>query len=319
MGAGAVALLGLTVAATFGGVEPLPGAVTCYHQHFGPVATALLADQGPWPADWPAFFAASGVRELVGAGRPDGLRCPDDTARAGADPLVEASFALMAGLERDMPPILLACWEREARHVWTVRYRDGGTGRRVTAWVQTLGGGDRLAVDADVPPGVPEAEVQQRVQVRLTALVHAHAVAVAVAREHAACAAGDGGARARCLAALAHADHRTRACAAWALARAGCAEAVPALQVALRRESQLSAREEIARALALLGDRAGVEALLSALAAAPSVGGEPGDPAPPHVRRDRAHAALRRLAGRDWGHPADPAALAAWQAWGRGA
>jgi hypothetical protein len=307
---------------TLEGAEPIPPQVDCITMGFGPAATAAFADPtAPWPASWRELLDDPRRGAVTGFGSAVALRCPEDSARAGADPLTNPSYELVKGLERDMPPFLIACHEREVFHVWSPSLRaDEQKVRYASAWMFTVCG-ERVRFIRQIGTGEADADAGARVTVELQGLVRRNQDAIAFAiKARDQLKAGSDRARADIRGALRRAGApRMRACAAWAAGAAGDRSIVPALHQALRSERSASVREEVARALALLGDRAGVPLLIAALEARNLAGAAPGDPAPPDVRRRRAYTALVQLAGRDLGDPARaPEALAAWKDWAAG-
>lgn len=309
---GVVIVVILILGLVLPGPEPDSGSRICRESVIGPLGAALTGPPGPWPGSWAALLAAPSSRPL-GLEGTMALRCPEDP-QAG-DPLAAPSFVLISGLDRDMPPVLVACHERACFHIRSGR----GNVSYAQLWFVTLGGTiDYFAVQ--VTPLEDGTQARRRVEQSLAALVGRDRRGLAVAAERGAVTAGDPQAIGVVTDALRSDDHRVRQCAAWTAGAAGHPALTAPLRDALDRDPEIEVREEIARSLAKLGDPAGVPVLLAAFAGTADVprGHGPGEPAAPRERRARAHAGLVALAGRDVGGLFDgPAAVAAWREWAK--
>jgi hypothetical protein len=277
----------------------------------GPVGAALTGVPGPWPADWQALLAAPNSRPL-GMESATALRCPEDPVTG--DPLAQPSFVLITGLDRDMPPQLVACHERACFHIRSGR----GNVEYALLYFVTLGG-DVDSFAAPISGRLPEAAARAAVERSMASLAAQDRSGIALAGRRGAVAAKDAEAIRVLRESLQARNHRLRLCAAWTAGAAGNRDLVPSLRNALGREPDLQVREELARSLALLGDRSGLPLLLAAFEAPPRWRGHgPSEPASDAERRARAHRGLTALAGEDLGGLFDPAAAGAWQAWAAG-
>ncbi|MCI0340940.1 MAG: HEAT repeat domain-containing protein [Planctomycetales bacterium] len=324
LGAGTVAVAGGILHA-LPGVEPDSGHWVCERTVFGPLAAGFAraaARREPWPQDLPELLRAAGYGEAL---PPLALRCPDDLGREARDPLADPSFVLVPGLRADMPPETIALYEREAFHSVPLHHASEGRLPGVAIHVATLGGDVQLG-RALVGSG-GEAAARAALLSQVESLVARDRRGLALASRARDARAGDEAARAALRAGLADGDERVRAFAAWTCAEAGDLSLVPALRAALPRcgdDRSSGAAEEIARALALLGDRSGARVLAEALEAEDPAGrrSDLGDPAPGFSRRTRAFEALGKLPGEkprgylpsaDRARRAGPAAE--WRAW----
>ncbi len=325
LGAGGLAVAGGVLHA-LPGAGPDPGHWVCERTVFGPLATGFVratAGGEPWPRDLPSLLSAAGYGEPLPAGA---LRCPDDAGREGRDPLADPSVVLVPGLRADMPPATIALYERAAFHSPLLHVSDGRRVPGVGLHLATIGGTVDLARDAIGAEG--DGEARRAVLQEVERAVAADRCGLDIAGRVRDVAASDSpvreAARQAVRRGLADPEPRVRAFAAWTAAESRDASFVPSLRAALsgsRDDRTPSAREEAARALALLGDRSGDKVLVQALDAEDR-DGPWGDPAPGLARRSRAIEALRKLEGDDdKGYRAfEPpwrreAALARWRAW----
>jgi hypothetical protein len=311
IGVGALVVVVLIVGPFLPGPEPDSGARVCRSHAIGPIGGALTGPPGPWPVNWQELLDRPNSAQLGMEGAAV-LRAPDDPATG--DPLSDPSFVLVTGLDRDMPPQLVACYERACFHVESVR---GSTKYAVLHFV-TLGG-EVEAFALQITTGTTEAAARAAVERSMQRLIALDQAAIELTRLRQPLAAGDAATTTAWRTALSHPqNHRLRLCAAWVAGASTNRALVPALQRALRAEREQQVREELARSLAMLGDRAGLAVLLGTFEAPVRLQRtQSGEPASDQERRSRAHDGLVALAGENHGGLFDAAAVAAWKAWAR--